>query len=423
MRLSNSLRFRVALAFAVFGALLSMLLSAGIYLAQHEMGRRLMDETLRAELDDSVERYSRNPLFIPPNTVSIKGYVLAGTELDQEVPAEIRSLAPGKYDVIIIDGIDYRVLVADRNGVRYFMLFDVDSQNLREAKFLRFLSLFVLCMTLVSAGAGFWLALRIITPLTRLAEQVTQADPGDTKLLLFRMERDDEVGELAAAFDRYLIRIRKFVERENYFTTDVSHELRTPLAIIQGTVEVLEQDENLSAKQRERVARIKRASLDMGDLTSALLMLVREHRPSLHEAACDVGEVLRACVDRHQHLIADRPIRLDVELVNEVHLEVERNLLEIVIGNLLRNAFFNTQSGSVLLRLEADRLIVKDTGFGMSAEVLEHIFERHYKGPSSAGAGVGLTLVKRICDRYGWRIAIESQQGAGTTAEIVFTTS
>jgi signal transduction histidine kinase len=95
-------------------------------------------------------------------------------------------------------------------------------------------------------------------------------------------------------------------------------------------------------------------------------------------------------------------------------------LLEIVIGNLIRNALFNTKSGVVLLRLEAERLIVRDTGVGMRPEELARALERYYKGASSAGAGVGLSLVKRICDRYGWRISLDSQEGQGTTAEIDF---
>jgi signal transduction histidine kinase len=106
-----------------------------------------------------------------------------------------------------------------------------------------------------------------------------------------------------------------------------------------------------------------------------------------------------------------------------VYLNVERPLLEIVIGNLLRNAFNNTQSGSVALSLDAERLVLSDTGFGMSSEVLGRVFERHFKGASSIGAGVGLSLVKRICDRYGWNIAIESQQDKGTTVVITFATS
>lgn len=415
----NSLRFRVAFAFAVFGALLSILLVGGIYLTAHELGHRLMDETLRAELDDAVERHARDSVFVPPNTVSIKGYVLSNTGSSQNIPAAIKSLLPGSHNVNIED-IDYRVLIADRNDVRYFMLFDTDRQHEREERFLNLLILFALFMTAASAGGGFWLAMHILIPVARLARQVSQVEPGDGNLSLASLARNDEVGELARAFDHYRHRLQEFIDRVNYFTADVSHELRTPLAIILGAAEVLEQDETLSTKQRERVARIRRAAQDMIDVSSALLLLAHEYLPVVDDQPCGVSEVVHACVDKHRLLIGDRPIRLDVELHGEPQLSVERPLLEIVIGNLLRNALFNTQSGSILLRLEAERFIVKDTGLGMSPEVLARAFERHYKSASSAGAGVGLSLVQRICDRYGWRISLNSREGQGTTVEIDF---
>lgn len=420
MRRINSLRFRVALVFAVFGALLSILFSGAIYLTAHQLGHRLMDETLDAELDDTVARHARNPIFIPPNTTSIKGYLLAEELHTRNVPAEIIELLPGRHNVSIGE-IDYRLLVADRNGFRYFMLFDTDKQHEREKKFFRLLLYFALFMTLASAGGGFWLAVAIVTPVTRLARQVGLAEPGDTNLSLDKLARNDEVGELARAFDRYLRRIGEFMAREHYFTSDVSHELRTPLAIILGTVEVLEQDEMLTAKQQARIQRIRRAAQDMSELSTALLLLAREHTPAADEHPCNVGEVMRACVDKHQHLIGDRPIRLEMELIDASYLTVEHHLLESVIGNLLRNALFNTQSGTILLRLEAGRLIVKDTGFGIPPEMLAHVFEHHYKGATSTGAGVGLSLVKRVCDRYGWHISIDSQEGQGTTVVIEFT--
>lgn len=412
---TNSLRFRVALFYALFGAGLSILLSAAVFLAVKQIGHQRMDEILRTELN----AHARESGFEPPNTVSIKGYVLPNGTPGRDVPDEIRSLSPGRYNLTIGE-TDYRVLVADRYGARYVMLFDTEDQHLAEAKFLRYVALFALFMTLGSSAAGAWLAGRVTAPVTRLAEQVGRAEPGDMDIPLIKLAADDEVGELARAFDRYLRRLREFVERENYFTADVSHELRTPLAIMLGTVEVLEQDESLTAKQRERVARIRRAAQDMIDLTSALLLMAREQQHASDELPCRVADVALACVERHRHLIGGRPIEMQVELVAEPGLIVERPLLEIVIGNLIRNALFNTKSGVVLLRLEAGRLLVRDTGVGMGPEELARAMERYYKGASSAGAGVGLSLVKRICDRYGWRIALDSREGHGTTAEIDF---
>ncbi len=415
----SSLRFRVAFFYALFGAGLSILLSGGVYVTQQQMGHRLMDETLRAELEDSVERNASNAEFVPPNTVSIKGYVLSDNRPDRDIPAAIKSLPPGIHNVDV-GGVDYRALVADRKGTRYFMLFDTENQHRRETQFFRFLAIFALFMTVSSAAGGFLLAIRVTAPVTRLAEEVSQAEPGDRNLSLSKLARNDEVGELARTFDRYLRRLQEFVEREGYFTADVSHELRTPLAIILGSVEVMEQDETLPARQRERIARIKRAVQDMIELTNALLLMAREHVASAEEQPCHVGEVVRSCVDKHQHLIGDRQIRMEAQLAAEPNLMVERPLLEIVIGNLIRNALFHTEAGTVSVRLEDERLIVSDTGAGMHPDELAHALERYYKGSSSAGSGVGLSLVKRICDRYGWRITLDSEPGRGTTAEIAF---
>jgi signal transduction histidine kinase len=417
---TNSLRFRVAFFYAIFGAGLSILLAAGAYLTVEHIGHQLMDEALLEELN----KHASESIFIEPNTVSIKGYVISDTKRSPNIPYEVESLTPGTYNMTV-GNIDYRVLVVDKYGARYMMMFDTQLQHFHEAVYFRYVETFALFMIFSSAAGGYWLASRVTSSVTRLAKQVGQAEPGDTDLSLswIKETSNDEVGELARAFDRYLRRLREFIERENFFTADVSHELRTPLAIMLGAVEVLEQDASLSPKQKERITRIHRATQDMIDLTSALLLMAREHLGAADEQPCDVSDVAFACVEKHRHLVGERPIRLEVETIAKATLIVERPLLEIVIGNLIRNALFHTKSGSVLLKVEAEKLTVTDTGVGMRPEELERAMERYYKGASSAGAGVGLSLVKRICDRYGWRITLDSKEGEGTSAVIDYAVS
>ncbi|MBI4809063.1 MAG: HAMP domain-containing histidine kinase [Nitrosomonadales bacterium] len=412
---TSSLRFRVAFYYALFGAGLSILLSGGVYLTVQQIGHRLMDQVLLGELFE----HASEGVFESPNTASIKGYIRSKKQNSRNIPDEIRALEPGNYN-IMVGKTDYRVLVADLADARYFMLFDTASQHLQETEFFRYVVFFAIFMIVSSAIGGVILASRVTASVTRLARQVSQAEPRDADLSLIKLTGNDEVGDLARAFDRYLRRLREFIERENYFTADVSHELRTPLAIMLGTVEVLEQDATLTAKQRERIARIRRAAQDMIELTSALLLMAREQQYSRDEPPGHVGEVVRGCVEKHLPLIAGRPIRMEVKLIAEPDLLFERPLLEVVIGNLIRNALFNTKAGFILLRLEMDRLVVQDTGVGMRPDELARALDRYYKGPSSAGSGVGLSLVKRICERYGWRISLDSQEGQGTTAVIMF---
>lgn len=411
----HSLRYRVALYYAIFGAGLSIMLSGGVYWTVQQIGTRLIDETLQVEMDEHAGYLA----FVSPNTKSIIGYARYSDEPDDGIPDELRTLNPGHYDLRLRNN-DYRVLVEDKNEARFYMLFDTESLHDREQKFFRYMIYFAVFMIVSSSIGGVLLASRVTASVSRLARQVGQADPGNANLALVELDSNDEVGELARAFDRYLKRLREFIEREKYFTADVSHELRTPLAIMLGTVEVMEQDETLSQRQRTKLARIRRAAQDMIDLTTALLLMAREHQHFADESPCHVGEVVRSCVEKHMPLTIGRPIRMEVELIAEPDLFVEQPLLEVVIGNLIRNALFNTKSGSVAVRLEQDRLIVRDTGIGMRPEDLARALDRYYKGPSSTGSGVGLSLVKRICERYGWQIQLVSEEGKGTTATIEF---
>jgi signal transduction histidine kinase len=419
LSLPHSLRFRVAVAFAWFGALVSLLLAVGLYFSAADLGQRLMDETLRAEMEDYLARRERNPQSLPPNTLMLRGYVNAPGQ-PSDVPPALRDLPPGQHQADI-DGRPHRVAVAERAGVRYVLLFDQATQMQREQRFVFYLAGGILIMTLLSAAGGYWLAGRVVAPVARLAREIRAATPEGQSPALSGHFSEDELGEMARAFDNYIERLRAFIDRERAFTADVSHELRTPLAVIEGATEVLQGDSVLSERQKQRIERIARASRDMVELTTALLLMAREQTAGAQpDEQSPVKEVLLDCVEKHRHLIEGRDTRLELEIVAEPWLPAERTLLAIVIGNLIRNAFSYTETGKVAIRLLADRLIVSDTGIGIKADELARVFQRYYKGSASKGAGIGLSLVKRICDRYGWEVLIESREHEGTTAQLIF---
>jgi signal transduction histidine kinase len=250
---------------------------------------------------------------------------------------------------------------------------------------------------------------------------VRSADPHQPAQLADAEAPADEIGELAGVFDQYLVRLRAFIERERAFVADVSHELRTPLAVIQGAGEVLQEDARLDEGQHQRVTRIERAAAEMTELIRSLLLLAREEetdRPS--EADCDAAGVLHDCVERSRHLLGSRGTTVEVDIRAHPHLAAEPALFAVVVGNLIRNAFAYTETGRVTIRLESGRLVVSDTGIGIKAEEIGRVFQRYYKGAASRGSGIGLSLTKRICDRYGWTLAIESREAQGTSARLEF---
>lgn len=412
----RGIRSKLALTFVGFGALLSLLLTLGLSLAAHNLGERLMDETLHAELDDYIARRMRNPDSLPPATLSVRGYVLTPGKRNDNMPSGLLGLSPGKHQ-LTLDDTPYRVAVADRGNERYIMLFNEQRQRRREEQFLVYLTVGALIMTLASAAIGWWLAGKIVAPVRELSRRVGQARPEDQHTPVANGLGNDEIGALAQVFDGYLMRMRAFIERERAFTSDVSHELRTPLAIVQGAVELLEEDHHLEPKQHQRIARIGRATQQMINLTSALLLMAREK--TTEEQACEVWDVVTEIVDTHRYLLSART-EVELQWLDHPFVAAERTLLGIVIANLIRNAFSFTESGMVSISLGKTCLTVRDTGPGIHEEEIGKVFQHHFKGAASTGSGIGLSLVKRICDRYGWETVIESAQGQGTTAQLFF---
>lgn len=417
--LRQSLRFKLALTFAIFGATISLLLSLGISFSAKNLGEHLMDETLRAEIDGFISRRARNPNALLPSTISIQGYLLAQGQSNEYIPFELRSLREGTHR-LKLNNTPYRVAVVDNNHERYFMLFNEEHQSQREEMFTIYLASGAFIMILISAWVGWWLAGRGVAPISELARRVNCANPGDDAEAVAQGFPSDEIGQLAQVFSAYLKRMRDFIDRERNFTSDVSHELRTPLTIVQGVLELMEDGQQTQDKQRERIAKIGRANSEMVNLTTALLLMARESTQEAVVQTCDVSKAVNTVIEMNRHLLSANST-VNVICLSYPNIAAERTLLSIVLSNLIRNAFTYTPTGTVSISIEDNGLTVSDTGSGIRSEEIGQVFQQHFKGTGSTGSGIGLSLVKRICDRYGWQIVINSTEGHGTSAHLIFT--
>jgi signal transduction histidine kinase len=421
MQARRSLRNRVAVTLAVFGGVVSLALAAIIYLVSQDLERRLIDETLTAELDDYVVRRERNPESLPERTATIRAFVVMPGGASTQVPQAVTELVPGRHR-LVLDGIPYRAAVRSVGEQRFAVLYDVSALRRRERGFLLMLAGSVLLITLISAFAGRWLAGRTIAPVTELMRRVAERQPEeDAPPPLAEQFPWHEVQRLAADFDNYLLRLHDFIERERLFTGDVSHELRTPLAVIQGATDLLMADPDIDRKNRLRIARIDRAVAEMGEISGALLALAREQEaPAVEGGGCDVETVVEELVSRHRQLLRDKPVTLTVEVIERPTVCAEHAVLAMVIGNLLRNALTFTDSGEVRIRLESEAVQVEDTGQGLQTTEIRQLFRPYVRGGDSKGAGLGLSLVKRLCKRQGWHVTLASRPGGGTLARLAF---
>lgn len=416
MKFRTSLRYRVTFAFTLLGAFISLTLAALLYRETVDAERRLVAETLAMEVGDYLERYARDPSTRPPASTVIRTYLIESGKT-AAVPAVLLTLAPGLHRLRLDDGSYYAEIV-EKDDRRIAVLYNDGQIRHREQQYQAFLATTVLIMTLLSAALGYWLAGRVVSPVAELARGVRRLVPGDTQIKLARRFSDDEVGLLARSFDDYQERLQAFIQREQAFTADVSHELRTPLAVVEGAAEVLQEDSRLEADQRERVQRIRRAIQEMAETTAALLELAREQVTGHTPSGCDVAAVLREVIETQRSIVERKQVEVLIDIQATPELPVDCALLRIVVGNLIRNAFAYTREGSVSITLDRSGIRVSDTGVGIADNRLDDIFKPFYS--DQGGEGIGLSLVRRICLRYGWRLDVSSELGAGTCFSLLF---
>jgi signal transduction histidine kinase len=266
---------------------------------------------------------------------------------------------------------------------------------------------------------GYWLAGLLTRQLTDLAREVPLLDPDVPHPPLERPDHDREVAALAHALDQYHARIVEMLKREQEFTANASHELRTPLTAIRTSCELLALERNLTDKGRARIDMVSAAAEQMTDRIEALLYLARQHPAAASEAV-----PLRECVDdaaqAFREEIARKGLDLEIAVEAETRLKLDRKALEIVLGNLIKNAVRYTERGYVRVSYEGNRLTVADSGSGIAAEHLPQVFQRFYRAEGRGdGVGLGLAIVRRVCDDLGWKIEVESEPGSGSAFSIV----
>jgi signal transduction histidine kinase len=416
---SPGLRLRVALALALACLLVVGTLGAALYAASEQLEASLIEQIIDDEMDFLLRRSRQEPAFSPQPGGKLNGYIVRADQDADRVPAHLRALNPGRHEVLL-GGEEVNVLVRDADGVRYYVAYEVGLHEQREQEFKMLVMLFVLVAALVSLLLGFSLSGVLVSQVVGLARQVGELKPGEGRQALARPGLDPEVALLARAFDDYRARIGAMMRREQEFTANASHELRTPLTAIKTSCELLLADPAITDKARARVARVSEAAERMAEQIQALLLLARGQslgeveRVTLADCVAEAAEPYRAEMAR-------KGLAFQVEVAPDAALDLNYQALRFVLGNLIRNAVHYTAGGFIRVAHADGGLSVSDSGRGMSAEVLPRVFERFFRGEQTdGGMGLGLSIVKRVCDLYGWRITVESAPGKGSTFSILF---
>jgi heavy metal sensor kinase len=283
-------------------------------------------------------------------------------------------------------------------------------------------------ITLILAGIGGLLiagrALAPVDSVTRLARRISAEDlSGRLDLSL----PNDELGRLARTFDEMIARLDAAFRRQRQFTGDASHELRTPLTALKGQVEVALARPR-SPEEYQAVLRVVNEEVDrLIHLVGSLLTLARADAGEIGLARepISLGDAVEGAVEQLEPMATQSGITLRLDAGPETTIEADESLLLQLLLNLIDNAIKYTPTGGDVrvgwgVERSAAFVTVHDSGIGIAASDLPHIFERFYRvdkarSRSEGGTGLGLAISRWIVEAHGGEISATSQPDKGST--------
>lgn len=290
----------------------------------------------------------------------------------------------------------------------------------------RFFITTALGAVLIAGIAGLWLAQRILQPVQALTLAAHKMAAGDLSQRV-NVSGKDELGELSHSFNQMAAGLQQQETLRRNMVSDIAHELRTPLSNIRGYLEavqdgILEADEVTINSLHEEALLLNHLIADLQELSLAEAGQLR-----LEPQRCDVGSLVTQAVQSVQLAAAEKGITLAVTLPDalpEAWADSERVLQ--ILRNLLRNAVAYTPAGgkvtttAVFTPPTTLEIAIHDTGPGIAAEHLPHLFDRFYRADKSrnratGGTGLGLAITKALLDLQNGRIWVTSTVGEGST--------
>ncbi len=416
---NRGLRARLSRTLLLQVTFISIAAVLGVVFAKALIEEVLIRQALRDEASYFWEQYGDNRQFPLPDTRNLTAYM-------NEAPEPLSGLPLGFHNLQRSE-VQGLVFVSEEYGKHLILVFD--GRRVDDLSF--YFGLVPLAVVLLILYLAVWLGFRAsrraVSPIIALAREVGELDIEAPDPAAFDPERlpenpDEEVTALARAMMRFAQRLNEFVDRERNFTRDASHELRSPLTVMRMASDMLAADPSLSESGRRAAQRIRRAGRDMEELITAFLLLARESESGLPVEPLCVNDIVVEELERARVLAEGKPVEADLKQQCRLLLEAPEKVLSILIGNLLRNAFSYTDAGQVRVTVSPGHVVIEDSGVGMPEDKVREMYKPFVRGESSqrGGYGVGLTIVRRLSDRFGWPVSIESKLGAGTRVEISF---
>jgi signal transduction histidine kinase len=327
--------------------------------------------------------------------------------------------------------VQYPIL-NEKNNIAAYVLVAIPLQesqivleNLREALLISYPIILIILFFTTRYIAG-----KSIAPINNVIVTANKITQENLKERISLPGNKDEIHLLISTINELLDRLEDNLLREKQFTSDASHELRTPLSVIKGTLEVLIRKPREIHQYEEKVKYCINETDRMTKLIDQLLFLARYDSGKIlpSKINVDVKDLLSDIIKRLQPICLDKEISIKIFDDGNSNVNADPSMMEIIFENLITNSIkYSDCKKNIEIEIKNDSSLltcaIKDEGFGMNEEQTKKIFDRFYRTDDSrnsevGGLGLGLSIVKKMCDLQNIQLNVKSTQGLGTTFQL-----
>jgi heavy metal sensor kinase len=461
----RSLAFRLSVWYALILSATFTLVGTGIFYGLEQYLRSNLSDSLRrrsaqveqilaqapigvtdAEIAESINTRVApdfNNRFVrvtrAPAAVVYRSAAPADRSFDPQLVAPIVGTWPSKnISRRAVSSQEQRLLVSttplDTPSGHYLIELGTSLESIEalQERLLALLGLLLPALVICATGGGYLLVNSALRPVDRMSQMAAQMSMHNLEARLPVLSTSDALQRLCVSLNQMLTRLRDSVQISRRFLADASHELRTPLTVIKGELQQIVGTEAVELGLRERIGSVLEEVARLEHLVSGLLVISRldAGEGQREWGNVDLAELASGTSDQMRLMAEDRGIHFECSALRPTVVRGDSSRLKQVIVNLLDNAIrFTPRGGTVTMRTQRnDRysiLEVLDTGIGIPAVALAHVFDRFYRvdearSRDDGGAGLGLSIAKSICTAHGAQIEVSSEPGQGSCFRLMF---
>jgi two-component system OmpR family sensor kinase len=285
---------------------------------------------------------------------------------------------------------------------------------------------------LVSVLGGYFILTRVLQPMKSVVQTAKKISAEDLSLRIEDNNQKNEIGQLITTFNEMISRLERSVRQIKQFSSDASHDLKTPLTVIRGEIDIALRKNRPPEEYIKTLTSVREEAKKLERVIDNLLFLSRidsrDYRRSFENVHLD--EIFLEVFEKTTALANEKELAYVLEKIERVFIQGDSILLSRLLMNLVDNAIkYTLPGGQIKISLkntgEKARFTIHDTGIGIPENAIPFIFNRFYRVDQSRsqrneGAGLGLSIVRKIADIHQAEVDIHSQLNEGTTASVSF---